>query len=108
MKYSQAIVSAFCKSEGLPAPIFEVQFHPGRKWRWDLCWPDQRLALEVQGGIFVQGRHSRGAAMLKEWEKLNTAASNGWRVLFVQPRDLCLVETMNLIRNALRFSAVLT
>jgi len=101
MTYNRKIVAAFFRQEDLPEPFFEVQFHPGRKWRWDLCWPDYMVALEVQGGIFIQGRHSRGAAMLKEWEKLNTAASYGWRVLFVQPKDLCLVTTAEMIRKAL-------
>lgn len=60
-----------------------------------------KLALEVQGGIFIQGRHNRGAALLKEWEKLNAAAILGWRILFCQPQDLCMKDTVEMIRKAL-------
>lgn len=102
MKYKPAIVRAFFLECRLPEPEFEYLFHNERKWRWDVCWPHALVALEVQGGIFVQGRHSRGAALLKEWEKLNTAAAIGWRVLFCQPQDLCLTETARLVGRALQ------
>jgi hypothetical protein len=102
MKYDPQIVTAYMLDQGIPAPIYEYKFHPVRRWRFDLCWLPQRVALEVQGGIFVRGRHSRGAALLKEWEKLNTAAGMGWRVLYCQPRDLCTLETADFIRNALQ------
>lgn len=88
MKHNPAIVTAFLASHGIPEPFYEVRFNPGRKWRFDLCWPDKMLALEIQGGIWTQGRHSRGAALIKEWEKLNTAAMHGWRILYCQPKDL--------------------
>lgn len=102
MKYKSAIVRAFFLEFHLPEPEFEYFFHPERKWRWDVCWPHARVALEVQGGIFVQGRHSRGAAMLKEFEKLNHAAMLGWRVLFVTPQQLCMVDTAEMIKTALK------
>jgi hypothetical protein len=86
---------------GIPAPVAEFRFHPIRKWRFDFCWPDQRLALEIQGGVFCNGRHSRGAAMIKEWEKLNTAAGMGYRLLYCQPSDCTKIETINAIKAAL-------
>jgi hypothetical protein len=46
------------------------------------------VALEIQGGIYIQGRHSRGAALEKEHEKLNALAAQGWRVLFTSPKHL--------------------
>ena len=82
MKYDQKIVTAFLAEHGIEAPVYELRFHPVRRWRFDLAWPDQKVALEVQGGIFVRGRHSRGDALLKEWEKLNTASGMGWRMLY--------------------------
>ena len=102
MKYEPQIVTAWMLEQGIPAPVYEYKFNPVRRWRFDLCWVPQRVALEVQGGIFVRGRHSRGAALLKEWEKLNTAAGMGWRLLYCQPRDLCAKETANYVRNALQ------
>ena len=102
MKYNPDIVRAYFKTVKLPAPVFEYKFHATRKWRIDIAWPDNRLAVEVQGGIFVQGRHSRGAAMLKEWEKLNTLAGMGWRVLFCQPQDVCTDGVVGFIKLAMQ------
>lgn len=92
-----------CEVSGLPTPVAEYKFHPTRKWRFDWCWPlpEHRLALEEQGGLFVQGRHTRGAALLKEHEKLNEAAAMGFRVLFVVPKELESVATLELLRRAL-------
>jgi len=104
MKYKPEIVSAYYRQCGLPAPEFEHRFHPVRRWRFDLAWVGQRVALEVQGGIWGGGRHNRGAAMLKEWEKLNTAAGMGWRMLYCLPRDLCMYETVEYIAEALKYA----
>ncbi len=86
---------------GLPAPVPELKFHPTRKWRFDYAWPAHRLALEVDGGIWTQGRHTRGAGWLADSEKLNAAASMGWRMLRVTPAQLCAVETVEMIRSAM-------
>ena len=57
-------------------------------WRFDLAWPSLRIAVEVDGGGFVAGRHSRGAGMESDCAKLSTAVSRGWRVLRVTPRQV--------------------
>ena len=59
------------------------------------------VMIEVQGGLFSGGRHTRGAALLKEYEKLNHAAAMGIRVLFFTPQQLNNVATYDLIRRAL-------
>lgn len=69
-----------CKAVGIPEPIAEHRFSPPRKFRFDWCWEAQKVALEVQGAIWTQGRHSRGSGLLREHEKLNLAASQGWKV----------------------------
>lgn len=104
------VFAAMLKHAGLPQPVPEYRFHPERKWRFDYAWlpvdcipnvSEAMVALEVQGGLFVNGRHSRGAALLKEHEKLNEAAALGWRVLFCTPQTLCHLSTIDLIRRAL-------
>ena len=72
-----------CQAAGLPSPVGELRFHPSRRWRFDWAWPDQKVALEVDGAVFTQGRHTRGAGVEKDMEKLNEAAILGWRVLRV-------------------------
>lgn len=69
------------KVDGLPEPAQEYRFAPPRRWRFDLAWPDQLLAVEVQGAVWRQGRHSRGAGQLADMDKSNAAVLLGWRVL---------------------------
>lgn len=97
--YNQRIVSAFFADHSIPQPTYEFVFAPPRKWRFDLAWPEHKLALEVQGGLFVGGGHNRGAYMVQEHEKRNRAALNGWRILYVQPKELCMSTTALMLKE---------
>lgn len=99
MKYNTDIVVKWFAGHGLIATP-EFKFHPERKWRFDFAF-DGCVALEVQGGLFSGGRHSRGPALLKEHEKLNAAAQLGWRVLYCIPQNLCMQDTVAMIKTAL-------
>ena len=90
-----------CALSGLPAPVAEHRFHAVRKWRWDWSWPSQKVALEQHGGVFIQGKHSRGAGQMKDFEKWSTAAADGWRVIHVTPSQLESTATLDLLRRAL-------
>ena len=69
-----------------PGWVAEHRFAPPRRWRFDFANPALKLALEIQGGIWTSGRHSRGGkAQLAEMEKLNAAARYRWLVLFFSP-----------------------
>ncbi len=99
---------ALCVAFGLPKPLAEYRFHPVRKWRFDFVWidpPHNLVALEIQGGLFVQGRHSRGAALLKEHEKLNAAAILGFRVLFATPSDIASGAIFATVKAAIKESS---
>lgn len=86
----------------LPAPLAEYQFAKPRKWAFDYAWPmGDGLALEIQGGLFTGGRHVRGAALLKEQEKLCEAAIRGWRVLFCVPDDVKTGKVFAILKRAL-------
>lgn len=67
-------------SAGLPAPVQEHRFHATRRWRFDLAWPDRMIAVEVDGGVWSGGRHTRGAGFVGDCEKANEATAMGWRV----------------------------
>lgn len=95
-----------CQLAGLPMPSAEHRFHPVRRWRFDWAFRAQRLAVEVQGAVFTQGRHTRGAALEKEHEKLNAAASAGWRVCFVTPRQINNGAALSVVEAALSAGAV--
>ena len=66
---------------GLPEPEREYRFWPGRRFRFDFAWPDKMIAVEVEGGQWVRGRHQRGAGFAADTEKYNEAAILGWCVL---------------------------
>lgn len=69
------------KAYKMPLPDREYRFHPTRKWRFDFCWPDLKLAAEADGAIWVSGRHSRGSGIIGDCEKYNAATVLGWRIL---------------------------
>jgi very-short-patch-repair endonuclease len=53
-----------------------------RRWRFDFAWPaGKRLAVEVDGATWINGRHTRGKGYEKDCEKLNEAAILGWKIL---------------------------
>ena len=62
-------------------PEPEYRFHPDRKWRFDLAWPDCRLAVEIEGLTRGGGRHQRPRGYTHDCEKYREAAKLGWRVL---------------------------
>lgn len=66
-------------------PKAEFRFHLTRRWRFDVAYPDYRVAVEIQGGNFVGGGHVRGEALKDEYTKLAEAAILGWRVIPVLP-----------------------
>ncbi|MGS3139356.1 hypothetical protein ACB316_14190 [Aeromonas sanarellii] len=73
---------------GFPDPTTELMFHPKRKWRFDYAWEEQKLALEVHGGIHSGGRHTRGRGFVEDRAKMNEAALLGWTVLEVTPEHI--------------------
>lgn len=81
MRGLTGILLAEIKAARLPAPILEHRFAAPRRWRFDLCWPDRLVAVEIHGSVWVRGRHTRGAGFEADREKMNAAQLLGWRVL---------------------------
>jgi hypothetical protein len=65
----------------------EHAFCEGRKWRFDIATPD-RVAIEIEGGAWSRGRHTRGKGFIADMEKYNTATMMGWRVLRCTPEQV--------------------
>ena len=64
-----------------PEPTLEHRFDLKRRWRFDLAWPDLKVAVEIQGGEWVKGRHVRGLGIKGDCEKMRAAQRQGWVVL---------------------------
>lgn len=62
-------------------PVSEYRFAPPRRWRFDFAWPDHRLAVELEGGVWTGGRHTRASGYIADCDKYNAAVLAGWRVL---------------------------
>ena len=97
---------AACAALKIPRPVAEHKFHPTRKWRFDWAWVDEMVALEINGGVFVQGKHSRGAGQLKDMEKWSEAAAMGWRIVHCTPKQLASSELYLLVRRCLATTTV--
>ena len=61
-------------------PVREYKFDGTRKFRFDVAWPAAMVGVEVEGGVFSGGRHTRGTGFEADAEKYNLAAMQGWRV----------------------------
>lgn len=66
---------------GLPPGVPQFRFVPGRQHRFDRAWPEQMIAVEVQGGVWSDNGHGRKSMVVKDCAKLSMAAALGWRVL---------------------------
>lgn len=61
-----------------------------RDYRFDFAWTDVRLAVEVNGGVWMDtdSGHKGGVGQGRDFNKLNIATALGWAVLQFAPHDL--------------------
>lgn len=90
-----------CLVRDLPVPVAEYKFFPTRNWRFDWAWPDRKVALEVEGGAWTKGRHTRGQGFLDDIVKYNAAAIAGWTVLRCTPDNVGTGEVFKLLMAVL-------
>ncbi|GLQ72892.1 hypothetical protein [Vibrio penaeicida] len=64
----------------LPVPETEFRFHPVRQWRFDFAWSLQKFAVEIEGGGWNHGRHTRGKGFSDDLKKYSEAMRLGWQV----------------------------
>ena len=64
-----------------PALEREFRFHPTRKWRADFAHLPSRTLIEIEGGIWVRGRHTSPRGFAADAEKYLEATLAGWRVI---------------------------
>jgi very-short-patch-repair endonuclease len=63
----------------------ERLFHSSRKWRFDFCLPDYKIAIEYNGIMSDKSRHTTVKGYTGDMEKLNEAQKLGWTVLQYTP-----------------------
>ena len=116
VKDKAALLALHVRAYGLPEPEREHRFHPTRRWAFDLAWPDRRVAVEVEGGIWraahsgppcklcgstTKGAHGQGQGITRDIEKYNEAGLLGWRVFRVTPREVDEGKAIQFLRRVL-------
>ncbi len=81
----------------------EWRFDSKRKWRFDFAvWNEKiLLGIEIEGGAFTQGRHTRGKGFLADMEKYNHATLLGWRILRFPPKEVLNGNAIAFIKRVL-------
>lgn len=75
----------------------EYYFYANRRWRFDYAFPALKLAIEIEGAVWTQGRHTRGSGFVNDIEKYNMAASLGWTLLRFTRQEMNHKATIDMI-----------
>ena len=84
-----------------PELVKEFRFHPVRRWRSDFAHLPSRTLIEIEGGVFVNGRHNRPGGFAADLEKYLEAGLAGWRVVRLGSKELtaeCLGRVVAMVR----------
>ena len=107
-------IRALVAQVGLPDPVPEHRVLATRRFRFDFAWPEQKVALEVEGGFFGSGRrcpacrqlprsgHSSVRRLKDDADKYSWAAATGWTIIRRWPDALLTDETRAMLRAAFR------
>lgn len=89
-------------------PVREYRFaRPLRQWRFDFAWPDERIAVEIEGvSRGGDSRHQRVAGYAEDCRKYNTALALGWVVYRFTQRQVSSGEAIEFTAMALENPAV--
>ena len=75
--------------------VREYLFHSVRRWRFDFAFPFQspQVAIEIDGGTWIHGRHTRGKGFEGDLRKMNEAAKLGWTIIRFTPNMISRGES---------------
>ena len=81
--------------------VQEYQFHPKRKWRVDFYLPQFGIAIELEGGVWSSGRHTRGSGYIADIEKYNEITAAGLMLIRVTYATINKRATFDLIERCI-------
>lgn len=73
---------------GGPTLEQEHKFHPTRRWRFDFAHITTKNAFEIEGGVYVNGGHSRGKGYERNCEKYLEGQMLGWTIWRFTPDQI--------------------
>ena len=82
---------------GGPDLVREFRFHDTRRWRFDYAHLASKVAIEIDGGVWTRGRHTRARGFLADAEKRNTAQALGWRVFVLGTGQVTIPAVQQII-----------
>ena len=98
-EYRFGAIAAGGTGKGLRARLDQAGL---KDWRFDFAWLNEFVAVEVNGGTWVRGRHNRGSSVGSDYEKLNAAQLLGWIVLQFTGDQIASGEAAATIERAVR------
>lgn len=101
-QYTEFLQKQLQKGDARVVVWAEYRFCPPRRWRFDYCLPVQRIAIEVEGGVWSRGRHVTPTGYLNDLEKYNMATLKGWRLLRCTPQQQYTDEFVNMVKQAVK------
>jgi very-short-patch-repair endonuclease len=97
----ELVLAYQCLADKLPPFEQEYRFHMERKYRLDLAFVPQKVGVEIEGGLWAAGAHSRPIGILRDMEKANLLVLSGWRVLRYTPQQVRKGEALEGIKQLL-------
>ncbi len=97
----------------LPPAEREYRFARPRRWASDYAWPEAKLLVEIEGGLYGRGKpcpmcrrrgvgaHSSIQRLKSDLEKYNAAAILGYRLLRFMPEQVTSGEAVAIIKEFL-------
>jgi very-short-patch-repair endonuclease len=80
----------------------EYRFEPRRRWRADFAIPKARLIVEIEGGIFSRGRHTRGVGYRNDLEKYNFCVASGFTLFRFSTQDVLEGKSREILQKWLK------
>lgn len=95
------------REAGLPEPVRqsnEPWAGSGRKFKADFFWPQFGLVVEVDGGTWNGGRHTRGSGFESDCTKQAIAVANGYAYLRFASRHIQNGDALDFVEAVIRRS----
>lgn len=74
----------------------EFKFCPTRRFRFDFAHLETKIGIEINGGVWAKSGHSSGTGLNRDYEKINCATSEGWR-MFILSGGMITEENIKMI-----------